>query len=83
VASCIRAFADNSAPAFEWLVAHSMVFIELPSRHGSAQWRIAQGGTRKPAAHGRRGHHSRRCGSTARVRAPLVVTAWLHRMGGL
>jgi succinate dehydrogenase/fumarate reductase flavoprotein subunit len=27
----IRAFADNSAPSFEWLVAHGVVFIDRPT----------------------------------------------------
>jgi hypothetical protein len=27
----IRAFADNSAPSFEWLVAHEVVFIDRPT----------------------------------------------------
>ena len=26
----IRAFADNSAPTFEWLVAHGVVFVDKP-----------------------------------------------------
>jgi drug/metabolite transporter (DMT)-like permease len=39
---------------------------QLPSRHGSAQWRIAQRGTRKPTACGRRGRYSRRRRSTSR-----------------
>lgn len=26
----IRAFADNSAPTFEWLVAHGVIFVEEP-----------------------------------------------------
>ncbi|HME45698.1 MAG TPA: FAD-dependent oxidoreductase [Syntrophorhabdales bacterium] len=27
----IRAFADNSAPSFEWLVAHGVIFIDRPT----------------------------------------------------
>ena len=31
----IRAFADNSAPTFEWLVAHGVVFVDkAPDAHG-------------------------------------------------
>jgi succinate dehydrogenase/fumarate reductase flavoprotein subunit len=27
----VRAFADNSAPAYEWLVAHGVIFIDRPT----------------------------------------------------
>ena len=32
----IRAFADNSAPTYEWLVAHGVIFVaEAPDNRGA------------------------------------------------
>ena len=51
----IRAFADNSAPTFEWLVAHGVMFVDKPpDRRGGIV------GRQFGAA-----HHARRAGRLA------------------
>jgi succinate dehydrogenase/fumarate reductase flavoprotein subunit len=41
----IRAFADNSAPSFEWLVAHGVIFVDkAPDEWGEVGWKLRSAG---------------------------------------
>ena len=72
----IRAFADNSAPTFEWLVAHGVTFVEkAPDNQGAEFDRKLRAAGEPRRSHGVDDDADRKAGGPQR-RGDHIVRSW-------